>query len=264
MQERLDWECYRLYGLLDGASHCEKPPPIKLGHRAFEIVLPRKMAAGEEESTWFARHGSTPITEIPSEWPHEYKEVVQQRIALIESDRNMGLIERPEYKRRWNIETWVQQQEKALRGWLLDRLESYFDLDGRMNDEKQITADASLREPRLTNLAQLADLARQDKDFMQVAELYTGRMDFDVANLVGELVASESVPCLPVLRYKASGLDKRVAWERTWELKRMEDAVDGLFDELTTKARRHKEIKNEKEIPSWLRDFVVGRRLTRC
>ena len=40
---------------------------------------------------------------------------------------------------------------------------------------------------------------------MQVAELYTGRMDFDVANLVGELVAAESVPALPVLRYKPSG-----------------------------------------------------------
>ena len=65
---------------------------------------------------------------------------------------------------------------------------------------------------------------------MQVAELFTGRMDFDVGTLVGELVAAESVPALPVLRYKPAAMDKRAAWERTWELQRQEDAVDALFD----------------------------------
>jgi hypothetical protein len=43
---------------------------------------------------------------------------------------------------------------------------------------------------------------------------------------VGELVASESVPFLPVLRYKASGLRKRDIWERTWVQQRREDAID--------------------------------------
>jgi hypothetical protein len=112
------------------------------------------------------------------------------------------------------------------------------------------------KNPTLTSVAKVADLAKQDSDFMQVAELYAGRMDFDVANLVGDLVAAESVPCLPVLRYKPTGLDKRAAWERTWELQRLEDAVDALFEELNTKARRHEEIKNDKEIPSCLRAFV--------
>ena len=73
----------------------DNPPPIRLGQRTFEIVLARKMAAGEEETTWFVRHGSTPITDIPAEWPEEYKKVVQRRIDLIESDKNIGLIERP-------------------------------------------------------------------------------------------------------------------------------------------------------------------------
>ena len=63
-------------------------------------------------------------------------------------------------------------------------------------------------------------------EFLQVAELYTGRADFDVAKLVARLVEDESVPLLPVLRYKPSGLRKRAAWERTWALQRMEDAID--------------------------------------
>ena len=113
---------------------------------------------------------------------------------------------------------------------MTDRLESYFDLDGRMNDGKEVTARSELQEPRLTSVAKVADLARDDKDFMQVAELFTGRMDFDVGSLVGELVAAESVPALPVLRYKAAAMDKRLAWERTWDLQRLEDDVDALFD----------------------------------
>jgi len=40
-----------------------------MGERAFEIVLARALAAGEAESKWFERHGSTPITDIPAHWP---------------------------------------------------------------------------------------------------------------------------------------------------------------------------------------------------
>ena len=83
--------------------------------------MARKMAAGELETTWFERHGSTPITEIPAEWPEDYRKLVEQRIELIETDRNIGLIEQPEYKRRWNTEPWESQLERALRNWLLDR-----------------------------------------------------------------------------------------------------------------------------------------------
>jgi hypothetical protein len=230
LQEELDWECYGLYGLLDDSPRCDSPPAIQLGQRAFEIVLARRMEAGKGETSWFARHKSTPTTEIPAEWPEEYKQVVQRRIELIESDRNIGLIERPEYKRRWNVEPWEQQQEKALRNWLLGRLESYFDFDERMNDEGKVTAHVSLRQPKLTSIAKVADIARADSDFMQVAELYRERADFDIGVLVAELIEDESVPHLPILRYKPSGLDKRAAWERTWQLQRLEDDIDGLFE----------------------------------
>jgi hypothetical protein len=81
-------------------------------------------------------------------------------------------------------------------------------------------------EVSLISTAKLADIAGRDPALQTVAELYRGRPDFDVVRLVTELVEAESVPLLPVLRYKPSGLDKRAAWERTWELQRQEDAVD--------------------------------------
>ncbi|MBK8460811.1 MAG: hypothetical protein IPL43_12035 [Micropruina sp.] len=69
-QEELDWEVYRLYGLIDdGLTYQREVPEVALGERAFEIVLARKVAAGDEETAWFVRHGSTPITEIPAHWP---------------------------------------------------------------------------------------------------------------------------------------------------------------------------------------------------
>ena len=212
LQEELDWHCYQLYKVTgdDLCMPCRDVPPVRLGERAFEIVLARRMAAGEVETKWFERHGSTPVTEIPRHWPAAYRALVQRRIEAIENDANVALIEQPEYKRRWNDEPWEAQQERALRGWLLDRLE----------------APVLWTEARLTTAAALADRMREDDKFLQVAELYMERPDFDVADLVARLVADESVPLLPVLRYKPSGLRKREAWERTWELQRREDAID--------------------------------------
>jgi len=181
------------------------------------------MAAGELQTTWLERHGSMPVAEIPADWPEDYKQVVQRRIEIIEKDHNIALIEQPEYKRRWNREPWESQLGRALRNWLLDRLESYFDFDGRMNDEGKPTAKL---DKTLVSTARLADIARLDPEFLQVGELYRDDPAFDVQKLVDELVEAESVPLLPILRYKPSGLRKRGEWERTWELQRQEDAID--------------------------------------
>lgn len=212
LQEELDWRCYRLYSVMD-EDLCfgpGEPPRVALGERAFEIVLARKLASGEVETKWFERHGSTPITEIPGRWPAEYRALVQRRVEAIEKNPNVALIEQPEYKRRWNDEPWKEQEARALRGWLLDRMEA-----------RELWSEA-----RLTTTAKLADRLRDDAEFLQVAELYAGRADLDLAKLVTELVEGESVPLLSALRYKPAGLRKRRAWEEVWELQRREDAID--------------------------------------
>lgn len=221
-QEELDWRCYRLYDLLPAGHYATvsehaNPPEVALGERAFEIVLARRMADGTEQTTWFTRHGSTPITEIPSHWPEDYRRVVQRRIDLIASDRNIALIERPEYKRRWNSLQWETLEQAALRDWLLARLES----------PPYWTTSAD-QPPQLTSTSRLADAAQKDADFMQMAALYAGHADFDASQLVAELVLSEAVPFLPALRYSETGLRKRAQWEATWALQRREDAGEDL------------------------------------
>ena len=231
-QEELDWLTYELYGLTNSLPPAAAPPPLRLGQRPFEIVLARRLRTGGAHSRWFERHGSTPITELPTEWPDDYKRLVERRIGLIERDRYIGLIEQPEYKRRWNTEPLDERLRRTARSQLLDRLEL---------PEYWPTV-------RVTSVAHLADTARQDRQFMQVAEVYTGHADFDVHNLVDELVRDEAVPHLPVLRYTESGMRKRAQWERTWDLQRREDEIDGHVDEV--EARKLKaELVGESPVP---------------
>jgi hypothetical protein len=231
-QEELDWQCYRLYGLLPatvGADEVEWSASVEvaLGERAFEIVLARRMAAGLEQTTWFERHGATPITEIPSHWPEDYRRVVARRIELIEYDKSIGLIERPEFKRRWNTPNWHEQEHAALRDWLLARLEA----------PALWPADAG-QPPELGSTNRLAESVSRDPEFMQVAALYAGHADFDLPTLVAELVAGEAVPALPVQRYTDTGLRKRAQWQDTWALQRREDAIDAEIDVLEAERRQ--------------------------
>jgi len=224
LQEELDWKCYRLYGLIDeDLTYSAEPPPLRFGSRAFEISMRSKMASGELQTTWFERHNAKPLPEPHAEWPQDYQDLVRRRMEVIAANRNIALIEQPEYKRRWNTEPWGSQAERALRCWLLARLEGYCDFDGRMNNDSRPTNRTDIA---LTTVGRLADIARQDQEFLQVGELYRDDPAFDVSRLVAELVEAESMPLLPVLRYKLSGLRKREQWERTWALQRQEDAID--------------------------------------
>ncbi|SOE48588.1 hypothetical protein SAMN05446635_0229 [Burkholderia sp. OK233] len=231
-QEELDWHCYQLYRLLpEGVTADEieyrDPPEVKQGERAFEIVLARRVTAGKETTTWFERHGATPITQVPAHWPDGYQRVVERRIALIESDRNIGLIERPEYKRRWNTPSWETLEQAALFEWLLTRLES-----------PRYWSTSVDHPPQLSSTNRLGDIVRQDADFMHVAALYADHADFDPGQLAAELVASEAVPFLPVLRYTDTGLRKRAQWENTWGLQRCEDEIDEQVDATAASTRQ--------------------------
>jgi hypothetical protein len=224
LQEELDWQSYSLYGLLpEPLTFPKAPPPIPLGERAFEIVLARRVAAGETTTTWFERHGSTPLQEIPAHWPADYRALVQKRLDAIRDLQNIRLIEQPEYKRRWNAEPWADRQETALREFLLERIERLFDFDGRMNESGSPTA---VFEPALVSLGDVATAARRDPLFVEAAEVFTGDVAFDALALVKWLVEAESVPLLPSLRYKPSGLRKHADWQSVWEQQRAEDAID--------------------------------------
>ncbi|WUK66394.1 BREX-2 system adenine-specific DNA-methyltransferase PglX [Streptomyces coelicoflavus] len=232
-QEELDWEVYGRYGLLAPSDIARTVahdrdavlPEVQLGERAFEIVLARKVAAGEAETAWFTRHGSTPVTEIPAHWPDWYRDIVQARIDIITSRKDIALIERPECKRRWAAEPWEKKERTALRNWLLDRCES---------QELWYETRDGLKRPRPMTVNYLADQLGADDDFVSVAALYAsdhlGKPDLPLAQILTEVIADEHVPCLAAMRYKDPGLRKRAQWEEVWRQQREEDRTGQRLD----------------------------------
>jgi hypothetical protein len=247
-QEELDWHTYATYGLIDESlTYLPQPdppaessadaststttfpaapatpsptpsptmpplPPAEPGERAFAIVLARRMRDQVESSTWFVHHNHkfTPIADVPAEWPHAYRELVALRIAAIEANPQIRLLERPEFKRRWAHESWESMQTAALRGYILDRLE-----------DQALWSDA--QGPRVLSVAALAEAVRHDEAVQAGIEVLFGA-DADRVRVLGALVADEAVPFLAALRYTDAGMRKRAEWEAVWELQRREDA----------------------------------------
>ncbi|MEU5413480.1 BREX-2 system adenine-specific DNA-methyltransferase PglX [Streptomyces clavifer] len=216
LQEELDWHVYFLYGLTDADLSLAPGdfPEIASSERAFAIRLARGVERGEVTTSWFQHHNHKfpLISELPSHWSTAYKDIVNQRIATMESNSAIGMVERPEYKRRWATDGWGVMQKAALRAWLLDRIEA----------RRELWFDDS-DQPTLISLPRLTDRLQEDDDFASVLNLYAPRADF--AKTVAELVGDQHVPAVSALRYKPVGLKKREDWERTWEKQRAEDAA---------------------------------------
>ena len=218
-QEELDWEYYRIYDLTeDDLTYRGELPGIGSAERVFAVALARELHTEVSETTWFTHHNHrfTPTTDIPDHLPADYRQLLERRLDTIDSNPNIRLLERPEYKRRWAMEPWDKQVESTLRGWLLDRIEDralWFDRDGR---------------PTPRSVAQLADVLDRDADFRDVLRLWVGDANAATGGALAKLLTDEVVPFLAAHRYKPSGLDKYADWEHTWSLQRREDAGDKL------------------------------------
>ena len=212
LQEELDWYVYGLYGLLDrDLCYHGQLPGIELGQRAFEILLARELEQCETDTIWFQHHNSQPITEIPADWPGDYRALVQQRLDEIERNPWIKLIDNKDHKRRWNRDSWDVRLKTAAKDWLLDQIESV------------------AQQAQLFTCAQLADKLRTQARFQQVAELYAGTDMLDIQALVSELVAGDQVPQMAAARLKPEALDKWFAWQETWDKQRREDAIDARY-----------------------------------
>jgi Domain of unknown function (DUF7008)/Eco57I restriction-modification methylase len=213
LQEESDW-VYRHYGLVPPSDILVAPteliPPLKLGERAFEIYLARRMSAGEITTAWFSRHGSTPITDPPAHWPAGYRDVVRRRIAAIETSDTVRALEQPEFKRRWASVGWEMLQRQAIREWLLDRCEA-----------RELWYENG--QPRPLEIRQLVARLLADPSVIEVMEVYDSMRRPNKA--LAEVLAGEHVPCLAALRYRESGMRKHADWTKTWKLQRDEDAA---------------------------------------
>lgn len=223
LQERIDFLAYRAFGLIEDDSllgACTPPENLGLtpGARPYCVIA-------SENSDGF----SVPQA-IPSEWPSEVQQLWRDRIAAIRASASLQLIETSMYKRRWigrqglfNHARTIDELKHAIETFLCGRLEQLFDVDGRLSASGKPTATLPVG---LVSVGRLADAVSNDPMFMEAAEVFIGAAGFDVTALVGQLVEKSSVPLLPVLRYRATGLRKHEEWKKVWDLQRKEDAID--------------------------------------
>ncbi len=188
LQEVIDFEVYRLWGLID-----QTPDPkfaVAPGSRPFEVELARS----NKTTRWFdLNRYSRPETDAPG-------------LAELSLPSTLMLIEQPEYKRRWTIRSWNEELTEAVRQRGLDHIEH------RM---KRSVSPWPLRE--------LVGQATIDEGLEPLVSTAFGE-GVELATFVRDVVSAEAVPYLAALRYTDSGLEKRALWEKTWDLQRMEDA----------------------------------------
>ncbi len=197
-QEELDWECYYRYGLIDEdlSAQVGVAPGLLPADRAFAIRLAREEAAAEVETTWFDHHNHKfeRVRDLPIDWPQDYKDLVQRRLDVMETNQYIRLLERPEYKRRWaGGEPWDAKLRRALRDWLLDKIES----------PQLWVNQQGMPQPR--SVGELAGELGRDPMFIEALDLWAGHRDAPVAETMMNLLADQAVPYLAAWRYKDSG-----------------------------------------------------------
>ena len=186
VQERLDFEVYRLFGLVQNvlAVAAEIAP----GSRPFEVQLVRDATP----TAWFARHSY----DIPN----------AEAIALedLRLPPEVRLVEQPTFKRRWLLPDWTKSLEEAVYAQLQDLL-----------DEQVRRSSEVLGVREIERRAKTAEI-------LSVASLAMGA-DCDPRDFVMDFLAREAVPFAAAHRYTEAGLEKRAEWERVWDLQRAED-----------------------------------------
>jgi hypothetical protein len=238
LQEELDWLTYGSYGLLEGHTvlDADAITPLAPGHRPFEIVLARHNATcdPDERSAWFARHGreDAETTTVPQRppwpdaepYPEALRELLRERLDLIERHREIRLIEQPQFKRRWQTPDLEAEAVTAARDWLLDRLEDLFAPAGD-DAEGNARPAGPLTQARPYRLEEIVNAWREDPRVQAVARVYRQtREPVDLSLVAEELLRAEGLPDNIFRLYTDEGLRKLRQWQEVWRLQDREDA----------------------------------------
>jgi hypothetical protein len=199
LQEQIDWLVYEDFGLLSDSesaslrSTSDEGNRLRAGSRAFEHVLLREAP----ETSWFSRNGySLPKPASCSE--------NDAKIDIIRKNKNISILERPEYKRRWQFGNPEAEAADAATILLASAAEAGF-------GEKTCTA---------------AEIARRSAE-----SLLLPKFDALLAlsgTSIEDVFLSSAVPFLGPWRFTETGLERFAEWERTWDLQRREDAGETI------------------------------------
>lgn len=184
LQEEMDWLAYEMYGLIKKAplardyltpSQYEKAR-LQLGQRAFEL------AGNGYTGDWLPGYQPDPL-------PEELKALTEARIALIQSNKDIALLEDPLYKRRWIPPNYEQEFRDAAHWWLAEKLEYALEQYGKPISLRRWAREMS-----------------RDGRVMATLEVLSGSPMFDVEIELHQIIQANAVPNRPEHYLKPSGL----------------------------------------------------------
>ena len=120
LQDELDWEVYKLYGLISRGPdirwrrHCQAWRLGSARSRSLWLV-PCRLAMRRPLGLLIPSNSLHRLQRSQRTGRPAYRDLVQRRLDLIATNPSIRLLEKPEYKRRWAQEPWEKRQERALR-----------------------------------------------------------------------------------------------------------------------------------------------------
>ena len=214
LQERLDWLVYASFGLcshdLAVNDHATRMP----AERVSDLLYARKVIE-EQGSRRYFQLCRLPEPEAVASQP--LSGLDQRRLEAIASSQWLKLLEQPAYKRTYRESFRPADVRDACESWLLTR------------------AETALHTPRPLPIRALAHTLNADPKVRAVCEVLTGSTTYDLESLLGDLMAKGAVASAKCQRYTEAGLETHAAWERTWELQRLEDAGQKVTIEVPPK-----------------------------
>jgi hypothetical protein len=205
LQEEIDWSVYVAYELCSEhearieftGRHTALP-----GSRPFEHLQGYDAGISERARRTLEKSATA---ERPPHW--------HARISLLERE-GIRLMETCEFKRQWrDTEQNFDQAEfrrtveaSWLIDWVAEAIERWLSTSSGVVSELQIETALGSGATGLT-LQAFADF-----------------LGCSLRELIRKPLSHEAVPYLAALRHTESGMEKRAAWERTWELQRRQDA----------------------------------------
>jgi hypothetical protein len=205
LQEEMDWLAYEMYGLLKSRAPLAEAYLSRADYEAARLELGQRPF----EITGKGYKGDWPKKYKPALLPESLRPLTEARIAVMEANPDIALLEDPLYKRRWIPPDYDKEFCEAAEWWLAEKLEWALEQYGRP-----------------ISLRQWARILGRDERVNAALEVLTGTPMFDLEEELLKIIRANAVPDRPEYYLKPSGLRKLTASRNTPQFSR-KDFSDG-------------------------------------
>jgi hypothetical protein len=197
LQEALDWHTYRAFRLTDVEPLEEEA--VRPGYRAFECIAWTRLSEDAPDREWFRRSRFNEPT-------RDRINALATTVGMLQSSRDLSVIEDFNYKRRWQVPNYDADLTAAMRALFLDAAEK--------------VVRAGLRPVSAHRVVD--SVVSSDQRHAALGEAKGGR------DAAAQLIAVEAVPMCSAEIFTPGALQKRATWHNTWVLQRREDSDDAV------------------------------------